>query len=914
MSNTDTLQNTTTQLADQNAVAEAGRKLVDESEELHVILPHIDIKTDIHTGNVLDNAHYWEGTQKVKAEGASVTEFTLDGKTYRPGEVVKGDESSKLKNFTLNKDGSYVLEVENGGHISGLQIGYKVADGDTTVDSKINLTIESWGAHLDPSDAVDIIANDKDSFLDAGEWVDDATGKVSGNVLENTVNKAGKELTIDGFVIDGMKYNAGDVAAIFGIGTFKLNADGSYEFSVEGQRVDAAKMPVISYMINNGEGTEDALLYISIDRSQIPDAPYAEANDKADPIVDLSTTKVLSGRVDGGNVLDQYEGDDKPYIAGFRIGNVYYAAGQTVKVENLGEFTMNRDGSYRINASEIADENAWVPSVAYTVTNGYKASSSLMRFQIDKDDPSDEDENVNSTEKTVTGQVLENANYTVTEFTVNGTAYKAGETVQIEGVGSFTLNADGTYTLDASNAAAGVTVPEIEYTVSNGFKTDTSSLEITLGSSAPEQPAPEQPAPEQPAPEQPAPEQPAPEQPVPEQPVPEQPVPEQPAPEQPAPEQPAPEQPAPEQPAPEQPAPEQPGNEAAQAELVDEDETHGENNGNVLDNASSTLNGQPVGQLSVTGFTVNGMHYAAGESAQFDQGRFTLNSDGSYTFDANVSQTIYDSPEITYTVTNGAKTDTSTLKFGYDWGHLEADGLVPLEHDYEVLEGDNRAGAPFDVRGLHYESDLIIGDNYKDAPATSDKLDAGSVWYGTSSDILVGDRLNIDMLEWQTGTTTIKGSSYNDVEKGLDDYMETVRPGVDSDEAVYNYVRENYAKLMDTNPQGGDDTLIGSHNDDILIGNAGNDTLTGNAGSDTFVFMINSNSGQDTITDFTVGKDKLEFTDLVDNSQLIWDAESRVLSFTGEQNGQTYENSITIQHASTDTKLEDLLTPAAPLV
>ncbi|OSI13145.1 hypothetical protein [Neisseria canis] len=884
MSNTDTLQNTTVQLAAQNAAAEAGRKLVDDSEELHVVLPHVDIKTDIHTGNVLDNAHYWEGTNKVKAEGASVTEFTLDGKTYQPGEVVKGGESSKLKHFTLNKDGSYVLEVENGGQISGLQIGYKVADGNTTVDSNINLNIESWGAHLDPSDAADIIANDKDSFLDAGEWVDDATGKVSGNVLENTVNKAGKELTVDGFVIDGMKYDAGDVAAIFGIGTFQLNADGSYEFSVEGQRVDAAKMPVVSYMINNGEGTQNAVLYISIDRCQIPDAPYAEANDKADPIVDLSTTKVLGGRVDGSNVLDQYEGDDKPYIAGFRIGNAYYAAGQTVTVENLGEFTMNRDGSYRINASELADENAWVPSVAYTVTNGYKASSSLMRFQIDKDDPSDEDENVNSTEKTVTGQVLENTNYTVTEFTVNDTAYKAGETVQIEGVGSFTLNADGTYTLDASNAAAGVTVPEIEYTVSNGFKTDTSSLEITLGSSAPEQPAPEQPAPEQPAPEQPAPEQPAPEQ------------------------------PAPEQPAPEQPAPEQPGGNAAQAELVDEDETNGENNGNVLDNASSTLNGQTVGQLSVTGFTVNGMSYAAGESAQFDAGRFTLNSDGSYNFDANVSQTVYDSPEITYTVSNGAKTDTSTLKFGYDWGHLEADGLLPLQHDYEVLEGDNRTGAPFDARGLHYETDLIIGDNYKEAPSTGDKLDAGSVWYGTSSDILVGDRLNIDSLEWQSGTTTIKGSSYNDVEEGLDDYMETLRPGVDSDEAVYNYVRENYAKLMDTNPQGGDDVLIGSHNDDILIGNAGNDTLTGNAGSDTFVFMINSNSGKDTITDFTVGKDKLEFTDLVDNSQLLWDAESRVLSFTGEQNGQTYENSITIQHASTDTKLEDLLIPAAPLV
>ena len=73
------------------------------------------------------------------------------------------------------------------------------------------------------------------------------------------------------------------------------------------------------------------------------------------------------------------------------------------------------------------------------------------------------------------------------------------------------------------------------------------------------------------------------------------------------------------------------------------------------------------------------------------------------------------------------------------------------------------------------------------------------------------------------------------------------------------------------------------------------------------MFAINSNSGHDVITDFTKGVDKISFTDLVDTSQLIWQADLRTLKFTGVQDGQTYENSIYIQNGSVDLTLNDLL-------
>ena len=56
----------------------------------------------------------------------------------------------------------------------------------------------------------------------------------------------------------------------------------------------------------------------------------------------------------------------------------------------------------------------------------------------------------------------------------------------------------------------------------------------------------------------------------------------------------------------------------------------------------------------------------------------------------------------------------------------------------------------------------------------------------------------------------------------------------------------------------GNDTIAGNAADNVLTGGAGSDALTGNGGADRFVFA--SGFGADTISDFTVGTDKLDFT------------------------------------------------------
>ncbi len=54
----------------------------------------------------------------------------------------------------------------------------------------------------------------------------------------------------------------------------------------------------------------------------------------------------------------------------------------------------------------------------------------------------------------------------------------------------------------------------------------------------------------------------------------------------------------------------------------------------------------------------------------------------------------------------------------------------------------------------------------------------------------------------------------------------------------------------------GNDVLSGGAGNDTLYGETGNDTLTGGSGSDTFVYS--SGDGNDTITDYTAGQDKIK--------------------------------------------------------
>ena len=109
----------------------------------------------------------------------------------------------------------------------------------------------------------------------------------------------------------------------------------------------------------------------------------------------------------------------------------------------------------------------------------------------------------------------------------------------------------------------------------------------------------------------------------------------------------------------------------------------------------------------------------------------------------------------------------------------------------------------------------------------------------------------------------------------------------------------------------GVDTIVGSAGRDYIMGGKGNDVLTGGDGSDRFIYSVNQNNGHDVIKDFTVGKDKLVFTDVlsaqsldvknpdwVNPSNASWNDTTKTLSFETTENGQTYTNTVTFDGVS----------------
>ncbi|WP_226047988.1 cadherin domain-containing protein [Vibrio mimicus] len=88
----------------------------------------------------------------------------------------------------------------------------------------------------------------------------------------------------------------------------------------------------------------------------------------------------------------------------------------------------------------------------------------------------------------------------------------------------------------------------------------------------------------------------------------------------------------------------------------------------------------------------------------------------------------------------------------------------------------------------------------------------------------------------------------------------------------------------------GNDTLIGGDDDDILIGGLGNDILTGGEGEDLFKWVDRDLDGsKDRITDFTIGEDKIDLSELFSDESRTLDQllNSHVIEIT--EKGQDSE-------------------------
>lgn len=129
---------------------------------------------------------------------------------------------------------------------------------------------------------------------------------------------------------------------------------------------------------------------------------------------------------------------------------------------------------------------------------------------------------------------------------------------------------------------------------------------------------------------------------------------------------------------------------------------------------------------------------------------------------------------------------------------------------------------------------------------------------GADNDLRGGD--GNDRLMGRTGDDTLDGGAGNDMLNGGEG--NDVLTGGDGDDTLLGQAGADL--LMG---EAGDDRLNGGEGDDTLIGGAGNDTLIGGGGADTFVF--DKGWGRDVVLDFTPGEDRLWFTHLGEEDDLL---------------------------------------------
>ncbi|PAU79532.1 DUF5801 repeats-in-toxin domain-containing protein, partial [Halomonas salipaludis] len=231
-----------------------------------------------------------------------------------------------------------------------------------------------------------------------------------------------------------------------------------------------------------------------------------------------------------------------------------------------------------------------------------------------------------------------------------------------------------------------------------------------------------------------------------------------------------------------------------------------------------------------------------------------------------------------YFTTNGVEGDANIFMDGkVSWGY--ANGMY---RQFDWGEGEISAPAG-SVSIVHTAEDLDSalegGVEYDELDELGDDILRG----GDGDDIIFGDTVNTDHLEWtngETGDHFIAGEHDGLGYVGLVEYLkwEVNQGQAPDDQQIIEYVRDNWQSLADTDRDdggnnildggAGDDILIGGSGDDLLIGGAGNDILAGGAGDDVFKWNFGDQGDADTpahdiVTDFGNGQNTLDIADLL---------------------------------------------------
>lgn len=199
------------------------------------------------------------------------------------------------------------------------------------------------------------------------------------------------------------------------------------------------------------------------------------------------------------------------------------------------------------------------------------------------------------------------------------------------------------------------------------------------------------------------------------------------------------------------------------------------------------------------------------------------------------------------------------------------DDTLTGTNDAETLEGLGGNDTLFGLGG----ADILRGGDGRDTligGGNRDVLDGGrgadTADYSVHQQRVVADLADSSRNAFSAfGDTfisieSLRGSQANDSLRG-DDRNNRLW-GEDGDDRLFGRDGNDLMRGGDGNDMlaggNGDDRLFGDDGDDVLLAQDGDDTLSGGAGADTFQFF--EGDGTDTISDFEVGVDIIEFRNI----------------------------------------------------
>ncbi|MFG5862185.1 retention module-containing protein [Metapseudomonas sp. CR1201] len=270
---------------------------------------------------------------------------------------------------------------------------------------------------------------------------------------------------------DPLSYTPGDAPRN---GTVVINPDGSYTYTPNPNYNGNDSFTVI---VGDGKGGSDTIT-VTIGVNPVNDAPVA-ANDGPVQVTEDSPAT--------GNVLtnDSDTDGDALTVTQFTVGGSTYTAGQTATLGGVGTLVINSDGSYTFTPAP--NYTGPVPTATYTVTDGTATDTGALTFAdvTPADDASvlTADSNTVAEDTPATGNVLSNDSdvdnsLSVSSFTIAGVtgSFTAGQTATIAGVGTLTIATNGDYSF-IPDANWNGTVPQVSYTTNTGSN---SALNISV--------------------------------------------------------------------------------------------------------------------------------------------------------------------------------------------------------------------------------------------------------------------------------------------------------------------------------------------------------------------------------------------------------------------------------------------------